>query len=351
MLLKIGELASRTGLTVRILHHYDKVGLLTPSVRSDASYRLYDRADVAKLYRIQALRRLNLSLAEVAQIIDGEGATLASVVDQQILALEHQIKQSIALRDQLKEFASFVATEAEPDLDYWLSTLEMLSVLDKYFGKEEAALLLSEMHKRRDGKLEKAMYPIIAQVRALMEAGVAVSDQRAQDISTLWLQTMDKAMPNPRLLNNFSLIHRNEASLQSISGVDAAVMEYVTRASIEVRYCIYQAHLSTEELRFFRESFFKNSLAWIEVFAEVRNHLDADRPTTDPIVQKTLLQWCTLFADAWGNNIEVMKKVRLIHLQEHRLSTGAGLTPELLEYARTGMQHLEQNSQKPRSKK
>ena len=220
MLLKIGDLASRTGLTVRILHHYDKVRLLTPSVRSDTGYRLYDRADVAKLYRIQALRRLNLSLTEVAQIIDGEGATLASVVDQQILALERQITQGIALRDQLKEFASFVATDAEPDLDYWLSTLEMLSVLDKYFGKEEAALLLSEMHKRRDGKLEKSMTPIIAKVRALVEAGVAVSDQRAQDISTLWLQTINQAMPDPRLLNNSSLMHRKEASLQSLSGVE-----------------------------------------------------------------------------------------------------------------------------------
>ena len=351
MLLKIGDLAGRTGLTVRILHHYDKVGLLTPSVRTDAGYRLYDRADVAKLYRIQALRRLNLSLSEVAQMIDGEGAALASVVDQQIHALERQITQSIALRDQLKEFAGFVSNDAEPDLDFWLSTLEMLSVLDKYFNKEEAASLLIEMRKRRDGKLEKAMYPIIAKVRALMEAKVAVSDQRAQDISTLWLQTMNQAMPDPRVLNNFSLIHRNEASLQSFSGVDGAVMDYVTRASIEVRYSIYQAHLNEDELRFFRASFFKNSQAWIEVFAEMRNHLDAGIPATDPVVQKTLTQWQLLFSDAWGNDLDVMTKVRAIHMKEQKLSTGGGLTPELLDYARTGMQYLAQNSQKSRSKK
>lgn len=49
MALKIGELARRTGLTVRALHHYDAIGLLTPSARSDAGYRLYNDADVARL--------------------------------------------------------------------------------------------------------------------------------------------------------------------------------------------------------------------------------------------------------------------------------------------------------------
>ena len=41
MLLKIGELAKRTGLTVRALHHYDAIGLLSPSARPDAGYRLF----------------------------------------------------------------------------------------------------------------------------------------------------------------------------------------------------------------------------------------------------------------------------------------------------------------------
>jgi DNA-binding transcriptional MerR regulator len=52
---KIGELARATGLTVRTLHHYDAVGLLPPSERSEAGYRLYTRTDVERLYEIVAL--------------------------------------------------------------------------------------------------------------------------------------------------------------------------------------------------------------------------------------------------------------------------------------------------------
>jgi len=43
MSLKIGELAKRAGLTVRALHHYDHIGLLSPSSRSDSGFRLYNR--------------------------------------------------------------------------------------------------------------------------------------------------------------------------------------------------------------------------------------------------------------------------------------------------------------------
>lgn len=73
MLLKIGELAKRTGLTVRTLHHYDAVKLLCPSARSDAGYRLYNRQDIERLHRIQALRRLGLSLAEIVERLLGGG--------------------------------------------------------------------------------------------------------------------------------------------------------------------------------------------------------------------------------------------------------------------------------------
>lgn len=65
--LVIGELAKRPGLTVRTLHHYDAIKLLSPPTRSDAGYRLYNRQHInrqhiERLRRIQALRRLGLSL-------------------------------------------------------------------------------------------------------------------------------------------------------------------------------------------------------------------------------------------------------------------------------------------------
>lgn len=66
----VAELAELAGVTVRTLHHYDEVGLLRPSARSDAGYRLYDRADLQRLQQILFWRSLGFSLAEIQSALD-----------------------------------------------------------------------------------------------------------------------------------------------------------------------------------------------------------------------------------------------------------------------------------------
>lgn len=66
----VSELAELAGVTVRTLHHYDEVGLLRPSARSDAGYRLYDRADLQRLQQILFWRSLGFSLAEIQTALD-----------------------------------------------------------------------------------------------------------------------------------------------------------------------------------------------------------------------------------------------------------------------------------------
>ena len=73
----IGELAGSTGLTVRTLHHYDRIGLLQPTDRSPSGYRLYGSEDVQRLYRILALRQLGLSLKDIDAALAGTGQTSA----------------------------------------------------------------------------------------------------------------------------------------------------------------------------------------------------------------------------------------------------------------------------------
>ena len=73
-MLKVGELAKRSGLTVRALHHYDSIGLLSPSARSDAGYRLYNRDDIARLHTIQAMRHFGVALADIGTYLASPGA-------------------------------------------------------------------------------------------------------------------------------------------------------------------------------------------------------------------------------------------------------------------------------------
>jgi MerR family transcriptional regulator, thiopeptide resistance regulator len=68
----IGEVARLAGVTVRTLHHYDRIGLLTPSGRTVSGYRRYDDADLDRLWRIRIYGELDVPLREIAGLLDGD---------------------------------------------------------------------------------------------------------------------------------------------------------------------------------------------------------------------------------------------------------------------------------------
>ncbi|MGE2732681.1 MerR family transcriptional regulator [Mycolicibacterium vaccae] len=72
--LTVGEVAQRFGITVRTLHHYDALGLLTVSRRAANGYRLYTPADLTRLSQIIVYRRLELPLDEIAKLLDEDDA-------------------------------------------------------------------------------------------------------------------------------------------------------------------------------------------------------------------------------------------------------------------------------------
>lgn len=67
---KVGEVARLAHVTVRTLHHYDEIGLLSPSVRTRAGYRLYSEEDLVRLQRILLYRELGFALDAIARVLD-----------------------------------------------------------------------------------------------------------------------------------------------------------------------------------------------------------------------------------------------------------------------------------------
>src|SRR5690349_1815563 len=94
----VGQVAHEFDLTVRTLHHYDEVGLLTPSERSLAGYRLYTPADLERLATIVVYRRLGFALEDIAALLAGDG----DVVD-------HLRRQRAAVMSRLDEMRDLVA--------------------------------------------------------------------------------------------------------------------------------------------------------------------------------------------------------------------------------------------------
>ena len=66
---QIGEVAERTGLSLRTIRYYEEVGLVTPSTRSQGGFRLYSETDVARLELIKRMKPLDFSLEEMRELL------------------------------------------------------------------------------------------------------------------------------------------------------------------------------------------------------------------------------------------------------------------------------------------
>lgn len=91
----VHEFAQLAGVTVKALHHYDRLGLLRPR-RSQTGYRLYAAGDLERLEQIIALKFLGLSLREIRSVLDRSGLELRNALRLQIKALEE--KQALLSR-------------------------------------------------------------------------------------------------------------------------------------------------------------------------------------------------------------------------------------------------------------
>jgi DNA-binding transcriptional MerR regulator len=94
---QVNEAARIAGVTVRALHHYDQIGLLVPSIRSEAGYRVYTGGDLLRLQQILIGRALGLSLEEIRKLIDDPGLDRRSLLLQQRELLQRRAETTAAM--------------------------------------------------------------------------------------------------------------------------------------------------------------------------------------------------------------------------------------------------------------
>ena len=186
--LKVGELARRTGLTVRTLHHYDEIGLLKPSLHTEAGYRLYTRADVARLQQVLSLRQLGFALEEIRDCLDRPGFAPLEVIRLHVARLREQIELQRKLCERLEALAEHFRTAEEVSADAFLYTIEVMTMLEKYYTPEQMESFRKRQEADPEGTAELARQgqadwnALLAQYKAEMEKGTDPADPRLQDL-------------------------------------------------------------------------------------------------------------------------------------------------------------------------
>ena len=156
----IGEVARRSGVSARMLRHYDALGLVRPTGRTAAGYREYSGEDIRRIFHIEVLRSLGLSLREVGRALDEPGFAPATLVDDLIGQTRERIAAETELLTRLRRIGA-----AEPA--GWQDVLQIVALLQA-LGSDSA------------GKRQRAALSAVGAgpvpVEALAEAALRESD-------------------------------------------------------------------------------------------------------------------------------------------------------------------------------
>jgi DNA-binding transcriptional MerR regulator len=195
---QVNEFAELAGVTVRTLHHYDRLGLLKPGRRTESGYRLYGERDLARLEQIVVLKFIGLPLKDIRKLLKGESALRETLRRQQFVLAEKRRQLDTAMH-AIRRAERSLESHGEPDFMLFreiIQEIEMQNDMEwskKYYSpeaqakvEERKALWSPELQE----KVSRQWSELFADIEAAIAAGEAPSGPKAQALAGRWKELL-----------------------------------------------------------------------------------------------------------------------------------------------------------------
>lgn len=234
-LLSVSQVARRTGVTVRTLHHYESCGLLRPATRSGAGYRLYGEAELRRLQHIVSLKALGLSLDAIKTSLDAGLPTLAEALMQQIVRLRETIARQHELLASLEGLSQRLAAGEAIDGDTLLSTIEASTIMEKYLSTEQLGSIRQRgemLGAERIREVEQAWPRVIAGMTTAMQLDKDPASDEVRALARKWRALVREFTGGDAgIQDSLNTMFQQEADiLRQRTGIDRALMAYACKA-------------------------------------------------------------------------------------------------------------------------
>jgi len=187
---KIGALASKTGITVRTLHHYHQTGLLVPSEFTEAGHRLYTKSDIARLQQILSLKQMGLSLGEIHSFIEKPNYNPILVVQAQLDNITEQIKVKEKLRFELEQLRTLLLNNRDIGADKLFKLMEVLQMNGQDYltpaQVEKMKALNNGFTDEQKAEMQKQWDSFISRLKQHTESKTPVTDLAVKELAIYW---------------------------------------------------------------------------------------------------------------------------------------------------------------------
>ena len=218
-LYQASEFAELTGVTVRTLHHYDRLGLLKPTGRTAAGYRLYGERDFARLQQVLTLKFIGLPLKEIKELLNRKALDLAGVLGLQREILEARRRQLELALQAIKRAEVAAATSGGPDWEAFRKIVEVITMqqdyewVKQYYTEEQLADLSRRGTPEVLERGQREWQKLIAEVNQAVAEGVDPASERAQALAARWSALIEEFTGgDPGILENLKRLYADQAN-------------------------------------------------------------------------------------------------------------------------------------------
>lgn len=213
------EFASLAGVTVRALHHYDRLGILRPKQRSEAGYRLYGLRDFARLEQIVVLKFLGIPLKQIGRLLEPDAKLSVVLEKQREVLFARRLQLDRAIR-AISSAQRSVHSRKEPDWKLFqliVREMEMQKNIEwkgKYFSAEAKAKVAARRSLLPPEQLEKANRDWV-ELHADIEAAVKEDPEGAkgQALAARWMKLIhDFTGGDPEILKGLQTMMEDRAN-------------------------------------------------------------------------------------------------------------------------------------------
>ena len=187
---RVSEFAKATGVTVRALHHYDRMGLLKPSARSASGYRLYGRTDLERLQQIIALKFVGFPLNQIKDLLKRTSLDVKTALRMQRLVISARVSQLQHALTAINAAESNLSEDGVPDADSLKKIIEVMEMsndskwIEKYYDEAALAEHKQQWNPAMQEQVTREWSELIAEVEASVNEDPAGA--HAQSLAHRW---------------------------------------------------------------------------------------------------------------------------------------------------------------------
>lgn len=240
---KIGEVARKTGISIRTLHFYHKIGLLVPFIRTPAGHRIYTGKELNRLLQVKSLQSLGFSLKRIQQVLENPDVRTEAILHEQLDHLDQQIERQLRLRHRLESLINLQRRSRQAKVADLLKLIKEIVRMDKHYTSEQLEQLRLRRQKIGNDAIQAAERDwahLFQRYREEMEKGTSPSDPVVLELARR-SQNLIHAFTggDPGISNSLHNMYQQESGPELLSrhglSVDSGVWDFMGKAMRALR--------------------------------------------------------------------------------------------------------------------